>query len=819
MERPGVAGELRVRSQREPWRSCGGYELLAQVIAAAQSDSTSEGSMCALQRELHGVAAQLGAQLSGADGGAPGSFSVLQDCTAPPCCAHELVDFGAAHPQVTVLVDPRRPRASPPRASRRNVPLPPNVWTLAPSESAAGVRSRRQAARACGGGCTTVQIAHGLQGHPLLPLLDAAHAARGGGASGGADVNGGEGSDGDSHGDGDGGSDGGGADRGLRGRGGRSLLSVRGTDDALATAQEAAAESLLSSTAAGRGGSEVAAGNDAGVELEEADAPNAGGHFALLRAAKRARGGQRVVARQTGAAVGGPASTAADRHTDRLSAANQQTEVVVATAATRAAPPAASAHTANGQGEGRDVPRRGATSGTTPPPAAHADARRGADDRGRGRRTAPVTARPPTDGEDEARGTATSAGGATTVAEATAQHLVALGHLLRAAKRTLLLLPAAEMLTAALDAATARGLPHAIASQLRSLLPYITAREAERLLVDAVTAADGGAPGTGTVAPLQTLRVAGAAQKAAHAAGHVLVLVLADEPQKGQSAREARTRACAPLPHARSCVAAAAAAAAGGLLLSGALARQLDRPAVCRLRAAFGRVPLSLDMRPTSRQWRLLGGTVIAAGGGPEAVLPSAAAGLEADKADKTDKAGETTPADGGALSLDELLPAAYDVLRALAAAETALRRRGLCASEQHPIVLASPRGAAHRVGACASTSSGGAAGAPAGGTVGGGARCVALDDRQLAGPTVLCADGVCRPTFVHCYRAAPPAPTSAPAGEDEPGDILAHALPACASAERRRRLELALPHAARLLTALAEYHAADAALFPGVCV
>jgi hypothetical protein len=48
--------------------------------------------------------------------------------------------------------------------------------------------------------------------------------------------------------------------------------------------------------------------------------------------------------------------------------------------------------------------------------------------------------------------------------------------------------------------------------------------------------------------------------------------------------------------------------------------------------------------------------------------------------------------------------------------------------------------------------------------------------------------------------------------------DLLAHVLPACASPQRRRRLEEALPEAANLLSALASFDAATRELFPQLC-
>lgn len=75
----------------------------------------------------------------------------------------------------------------------------------------------------------------------------------------------------------------------------------------------------------------------------------------------------------------------------------------------------------------------------------------------------------------------------------------------------------------------------------------------------------------------------------------------------------------------------------------------------------------------------------------------------------------------------------------------------------------------------------------------------------------MLCADGACRATFVHCYRALanatrPGSASGAPSGAAP--DLLADALPDCASAERRRNLEEGLAHAAELLEALASFAA-----------
>ena len=111
---------IRVRSKKEPWRSCSGYELLAQIIAAAHP-TPPRSTACALQSELHSIAAQLGGTLGGPDG----AFTLLQDCTSPPCCAHELPAFGASHPKATVLASGVEQRATTKPAA-----LPSNLWTL-----------------------------------------------------------------------------------------------------------------------------------------------------------------------------------------------------------------------------------------------------------------------------------------------------------------------------------------------------------------------------------------------------------------------------------------------------------------------------------------------------------------------------------------------------------------------------------------------------------------------------------------------------------------------------------------------------------------
>ena len=81
-------------------------------------------------------------------------------------------------------------------------------------------------------------------------------------------------------------------------------------------------------------------------------------------------------------------------------------------------------------------------------------------------------------------------------------------------------------------------------------------------------------------------------------------------------------------------------------------------------------------------------------------------------------------------------------------------------------------------------------------------------DDRALPPPRVRCGDGVCRHTFVHCFRAMAPKLRGAQEG------MLDRLLGDAATAERERRLERALPFAVPLLRALASYHQSARELF-----
>ena len=801
--------------------SCGGYELLAEVLASARqrADSGKQPvAACALQRELQILASQQAASLdssariasgkgerdgssssssssSSQDGGAAAAdvaFTLLQDCSYAPCCPHELAAFAEAHPRAAVFGT--RSLGAGAGTDGAAETAPSNMWRLDLADDLTAIQERRQAARACGdggsGGCLTLQIAHALQGHPLLELLASASANDAAAADAAAVANRGDGS-----------SEGGASSNGVVRR---RLLSIEGdgADESLAAAQEAEVEALR-----------LTGGQDSRS------------HSALLRAARHAVGGQRIIAASKGRVVGGPAaagSTAAAGGTAlRAAAAGGDSRA-------RGEGKRRSANRAMGQAAALDE-------SPPPPPAQYADDEQerqveaAAEDAAEA--AAEAAAVEPYEPIDASAGSdtlaAAAADGSDNALFSSAAHLVALGHVLRSARRTLLLLPAAEFLLEALAAAESRGLPRTVSNQLRSLLPYRSAREAERWLVDAGTAAarvpTAANPSKARAdEPLKTLRVAGAAQKAAHAIGHLLVLVINGEATS--------TAIAAPLPSRQqknllrvasveasvaASSAAAAAVAAGGLLLSTALGLRLDAGSTCRLRAALAHVPLREHRQHRAAgRWLLLGGSVLSyesaigdgvgvgdgvgGGGGARGVRGGGGGGDDDDDDD------DEAIADAAAASrqLDALVPAARDVVDALSIAEEELRRRGVCSNAQRPLVLTAPTGAARRVGACAvdewpahvqkSLRCGGAA-------AGSGA------------PRVLCADGVCRPTLVHCYR-------SLMADDERAEPLLARALPDCASAERRARLEEALPRAADLLAALASYHAADRKYFARQC-
>ena len=174
------------------------------------------------------------------------------------------------------------------------------------------------------------------------------------------------------------------------------------------------------------------------------------------------------------------------------------------------------------------------------------------------------------------------------------RHAEALGELLLSARRTLLLLPAAEAMVAALSEAKSDGLPSHLISRLRTLLPYRNAIEMQGWLVDAADGADG-PRSAGQASWIRTERVAGDAQSAAYARGYMVIMVrpayahghVAD----GAGLAPPDGKGCPATPEGRACHAATAAAAAGGLALPQALGLRLERSAACRLRSLLAHAP------------------------------------------------------------------------------------------------------------------------------------------------------------------------------------------------------------------------------------
>ena len=266
-----------------------------------------------------------------------------------------------------------------------------------------------------------------------------------------------------------------------------------------------------------------------------------------------------------------------------------------------------------------------------------------------------------------------------------------------------------------------------------------------------------------------------------------------------QELAEAQEAEAAARQGAHSGLLKAARRAAGGMLLTEALKLQLMPRTVCRLRTALAAAPLLTDSRPQTRLWKITGAQLIAAS---SASRDSSSAGASSRASSSLASTNASAPS-----RLDTLMPAAADVIEALEAAAAELQRRGLCANPEHPIVVDGPTGTARRVAACAVRS------APRSGAA------AATSSSRCASPLVQCADGTCQPTFLHCYRALTSTahPSSFGMAAELP-DLLAHVLPACASPQRRRRLEEALPEAANLLSALASFDAATRELFPQLC-
>ena len=730
-------GTRMLVSSRRDSRSCGGLELLREILhehaSAAMPDEHAE---CELQRQLQRVASELGRSLSPPMGAAgetvpsSGAFTLLQDCTEPPCCPHEMRTLAAENPHAALFVAQDGGRTA--DAAAANVAESPlNLWSVESVRDIESLEKRRRAARGCGGSCFTLQIAHALQAHPLHSSPIAAPRTLKG-ATGGSPQ--------------------------------RRLQWMSRQE--LAEAQEAEA------------------------------AARQGAHSGLLKAARRAAGGHTVVAARDGRAVSGPAARTEPLRF--LEDARSRSEARSVTPLPFTPLPWPAAHAAAGAAAaGAVAAGAAAAAALTPPSGAWVDA------------GAASTADPNADtsAHDDAYADVDAD------AQRATAHSAALGHLLLAAKRTLLVAPAAEALSAALEHARSRGLPVSLVQRLRELLPYRTAQEMQAWLdasAKAALQADAERRGEHMAnerVELKFDRLGGDAQRAAHARGLLLVIVRATEPRAlttgsahartGSSA--AASAACAPLPQGAVCLAAASAAAAGGMLLTEALKLQLMPRTVCRLRTALAAAPLLTDSRPQTRLWKITGAQLIAAS---SASRDSSSAGASSRASSSLASTNASAPS-----RLDTLMPAAADVIEALEAAAAELQRRGLCANPEHPIVVDGPTGTARRVAACAVRS------APRSGAA------AATSSSRCASPLVQCADGTCQPTFLHCYRALTSTahPSSFGMAAELP-DLLAHVLPACASPQRRRRLEEALPEAANLLSALASFDAATRELFPQLC-
>ena len=102
---------------------------------------------------------------------------------------------------------------------------------------------------------------------------------------------------------------------------------------------------------------------------------------------------------------------------------------------------------------------------------------------------------------------------------------------------------------------------------------------------------------------------------------------------------------------------------------------------------------------------------------------------------------GAVRPAGEGGGDLSRWLATAPALLDALQAAARALRRRGACDEPRSPIVLRSPTGAAAQAGACAAPASAAALRREE----------AEAEVRCPREQPVLCGDGACRHTFLHC--------------------------------------------------------------------
>jgi len=664
-------------------QTCSLRSLLARVLARPSNG-------CELQSRVLGVATRLTATVEG------GAFTLLQDCTNPPCCAHLLEEFAQEHPAATVLGAGTR------QAAAAADSPPPNLWQLRPARRAAEIARRREPLRRrCAAGCVTLQIAHGWQGHGLASVLEAAAASAAAAAAAAAAAE--------------------------QTPGARRLLQWMSQAELQREQERRAHEKQQQQLAALRGPTAAVAAATAADR--SAAAVQSTSHDGWLRAARALSGAQQQ-----------PVATAASSTTMTVSG-----KMVVVPSNRRVVGPAATSSAAAARAEGAEDGGRGGGSGgggdggptvttyaaslgdSAVAPLAQSEPR-GADGDGT------QVAAPTSDRVGGGGGGGGSRGGS-----GDAEHLAALGVLLGSASRTLLLLPAAEALEASISRAEEEaGLPAAVAARLRESLPYRSRAEEDGLLHAAAAT-------TGLDVVID--RVSGRAQSAAMQVGHTLLVV-----QRAPSAAAATAAAAAGAAAAASGAATAdphsptadgAAAAAGGLLLSVALATRPVAAERCRLRALLAAAPLREDMSEEAQGWRLVGSTIRPA----RSAAAAAVGGGRWRGRNGGDGGGDDDEADEPPLAdLSRWLPVAPALLEALRAAETHLRASGACDDARAPLVLRPPAGAAAQAGACAVPTS----------------RLLApaLEQRRrdVACPRarpVLCGDGACRPTFLHCAAAS----------------------------------------------------------------
>ncbi len=168
----GDGADLRVESSESPRGSCGGMELLRQILTGGPGMEPLLGSSlvplaplrdggCDLHRAVQELVPHHMNTASGRH-----NFTLLQDCDAPPCCPQLLRKLAARYPGASLFAV-QSDRGGEDEGTGG---MPPNLWRLTPAVTARAQSERRTIARACARdeGCFTLQIAHALQGHPLL---------------------------------------------------------------------------------------------------------------------------------------------------------------------------------------------------------------------------------------------------------------------------------------------------------------------------------------------------------------------------------------------------------------------------------------------------------------------------------------------------------------------------------------------------------------------------------------------------------------------------------------------------------------------------